>query len=66
MGANTEYFQVDSTTYAVEKVDGLPALSATGAYTVKVITVGGLGEYDGQTVAKPADIVYFIVEAAQG
>ena len=61
VGANTEYFQVDSTTYAVEKVDGLPALSATGAYDVMVITVGGLGEYEGVKADKPADIVYFYV-----
>ena len=65
VGANTEYYQVDSTTYAVEKVEGLPALSATGAYAVKVITVGGLGEYEGLTVAKPADIVYFTVVEAE-
>ena len=57
---DTEYYQVDETTKAVTKVEALPAVSATGAYTIKQIHISS--EYEGLSAIEPIQVVYFYVD----
>lgn len=59
IGAETEYYQVDADTKAVEKVAGLPALSS--AYDVKQILA--MNDDPAFTADTPAEVVYFVVVA---